>query len=87
MKPVVLKFMDCNMKHVTPQDKVILKEVADTFQYGFQVVVPHPCNHQAYMDQGYSRALWELLMIAFANGCDHLQLDEEGTVYKDLPIF
>jgi hypothetical protein len=82
-------------QHITPHDNELLTYSAiASRQYEYGYVLYAGGDHASHVDmlsglvgQHASAALYNLLVLAYANKCLWLRLDADGPVYSALPTF
>ena len=95
--PFLVTVFEASTAHITSKDDGLLKEdgnrgglVVYRYEFGCFVFVdgvPGARERKALLSCGFSEAFCGLLEVAGMNGCKFLQLDCDGEVYSDLPVF
>jgi len=97
--PFIAALFDVSMGHITGKDDELLQESKDpstnpelivyAYPEGYFVFVPDDIkDHKDKLkEEGYSKELIHLLILAHQHDCIFLRLDADGVSYEDLPTF
>ena len=87
LKPFIAKCFEASTFHITQRDSVLIHATDQAYKEGTWDDNEVEEMYTTLKGQGFSNELIELLKLAKYHNCKYLQLDRDGVVYEELPVF